>query len=325
MSKAVDVNAGEVKVAEVKVAEVHMRRLRALACLCLLVQAVNASGQTCEFGAELLPFVPAAGWPSGHQGFVRLVNPLDRAASVPFTARDDAGNAYDLRVRLGPRETLHFNSADLQDGNMAKGELAGTGAAPAAGHWWLCFPPGEHAVEPTSYIRTRDGFLTDMTPAVAYAGRWGCDAELCAEWRVPIFNPAANVDQVSRLRLINNSAGDVAVIVTGFRGDGSQNLDDDGQPLAVSGMLAASTVQELTAEELETGVGLEQKLAPMMDDGGGVVPLGSLGPALGKWQLLVRSRGLLDSSDLVIVNLMATPTGHVTNLSADSIDAWNRR
>ncbi|MDE0661005.1 MAG: hypothetical protein OXI79_15305 [Gammaproteobacteria bacterium] len=300
-------------------------RTLALACACSLVQAMTASAQTCELGAELLPFVPAAGWPNGHQGFVRLVNPRDQSAAVPFTAYDDAGNAYDLRIRLGPRETLHFNSADLQDGNSDKGELTGTGSAPVTGHWWLCFPPRSDAVETTAYIRTGDGFLTDMTPSVAYAGRWACSEELCAEWRVPIFNPASNLNQASRLRLINNSAEDVAVVITGFRGDGSQNVDEDGQALTVSGMLAASTVQEISAEELETGVGLGQKLSPATDDDGETVPLGSLGPGRGKWQLLVRSRGLLDSGELVIVNLMATPTGHVTNLSADSVDAWSRR
>ena len=296
-----------------------------LACACSLMQAMTASGQTCEFGAELLPFVPAAGWPNGHQGFVRLVNPRDQGAAVPFTAYDDAGNAYALRVRLGPRETLHFNSADLQDGNADKGGLTGTETAPVMGHWWLCFPPGEHAVEPTAYIRTGDGFLTDMTPSVAYAGRWACGEEVCAEWRIPIFNPAANRNQASRLRLINNSPEDVAVVVIGFRGDGSQNVDQDGEVFAVSGMLAASTVQELSAEELETGAGLEHKLGPAMGEDGEIVPIGSLGPGRGKWQLLVRSRGLVDSGELVVVNLMATPTGHVTNLSADSVDAWNRR
>ena len=296
----------------------------ALACACSL-KAMPASAQTCEFGAELLPFVPAAGWPNGHQGFVRLANPRNQAAVVPFTAYDDAGNAYGLRVRLGPRETLHFNSADLQDGNPDKGELTGTGAAPATGHWWLCFPPRSDAVEPTAYIRTSDGFLTDMTPSVAYAGRWACSEELCAEWRIPIFNPAANLNQASRLRLINNSPEDVAVVVTGFRGDGSRNVDQDGQALSVSGMLAAATVQEFSAEELETGIGLEQKLGRTTGEDGETVPLGSLGPGQGKWQLLVRSQGLVDSGELVIVNLMATPTGHVTNLSADSVDAWNRR
>ena len=300
-------------------------RIGILACAFMLAP-MFASGQTCGFASELLPFVPAAGWPDGLQGFVRLVNPLPQAATVPFTARDDAGNAYDLSIRLGPRETQHFNSEDLQDGNPDKGEMTGTGTAPAPGHWWLCFPLAEHSVEPTAYIRTRDGFLTDMTPSVAFAGPWDCDSdELCAEWQVPIFNPASNTDQVSRLRLINNSTSEVPVIVTGYRGDGSQNVDDADRPLRVSGLLAASSVQELSAHELETGQGLDAKLAAAIGDDGGVVPLGSLGPAHGKWRLLVRSRGLVDSAELVIVNLLATPTGHVTNLSTDYIDAWNRR
>lgn len=301
------------------------RRIGILACAVMLAP-MFANGQVCGFGSELLPFVPAAGWPNGLQGFVRLVNPRRQAATVVFTARDDAGNAYDLSVRLGPRETLHLNSEDLQDGNPDKGELSGTGAAPAPGHWWLCFPQGEHGVEPTGYIRTLDGFLTDMTPSVAFAGTWDCGSDgLCAEWHVPIFNPASNTDQVSSLRLINNSADDVPVVITGYRTDGSQNLDVQERPLRVSGILAAATVQDLSVQELESGQGLQGKLGTAMSDDGEVIPLGSLGPARGKWRLLVRSHGLVDSAQLVIVNLMASPTGQVTNLSVDYIDAWNRR
>ena len=128
---------------------------------------------------------------------------------------------------------------------------------------------------------------------------------------MPIFNPASNTNQVSRLRVINNSDTDVPVIIVGFRGDGSRNLDQQERPLRVSGLLAASSVQEFTASELETRHGLGSKLA--LDADG--EPLESLGPARGKWRLLVRSHGLADSGQLVIVNLMATPTGHVTNLS----------
>ncbi|MYA15324.1 MAG: hypothetical protein F4Z28_00400 [Gammaproteobacteria bacterium] len=287
---------------------------------------MSASAQLCEFGAEMLPFVPASGWPDGLQGFVRLVNPRAQAAEVAFTARDDAGNAYDLSVSLGPRETLHFNSADLEAGNVEKGGLVGTGSEPAMGHWRLCFPPGDHAVEPTAYIRTRDGFLTDMTSSVAFAGTWDCAADgLCAEWRLPIFNPAANTNQVSRLRLINNGDDEATVLVTGFRTDGSRNLDSLGNHATVSGTVPASTAVELSAHELETGEGLDAKLGIATDVDGVDLPLGNLGPALGKWRLLVRSRGIADSGQLVIVNLMATPTGHVTNLSTDHLDAWNRR
>ncbi len=91
----------------------------------LMLAPVFATGQTCGLGSELLPFVPAAGWRDGLQGFVRLVNPRPDAAMVAFTAHDDAGNAHDLSVQLQPYETLHFNSADLEDGNVDKGGLAG--------------------------------------------------------------------------------------------------------------------------------------------------------------------------------------------------------
>ena len=304
------------------------RRLIGAATAGLALCAVNAAaGQTCGFGAELLPFVPGAGWPDGHQGFVRLVNTWSTAGAVEFTATDDAGNAYDLSIQVGPDATLHFNSDDLEYGNWEKGELAGTGAVPMRGHWRLCFPLGAHGVFPTAYIRTQDGFLTDMTTSVRYGGAWDCPEgdEPCAEWRIPIFNPASNSNQVSRLRLVNNSNADLSLIVSGTRGDGTVNRDAAGRALQVTGILPAANVRELTAAELETGVGLDGKLVPQVDADGTAIPLGMIGPARGKWRLSVRSTGLADSGQLVIVNLMATPTGHVTNLSADSVDAWLRR
>ena len=286
-----------------------------------------ASGQTCGFGSELLAFVPRAGWPDGHQGFVRLVNTWDIEATVRFTATDDAGNAYELSVDVGADATVHFNSEDLEYGNPDKGGLSGTGAAAETGHWRLCFPLGAHGVAPTAYVRTMDGFLTDMTPSVHYAGTWDCQLgdKLCAEWHIPIFNPASNSNQVSRLRVINNTDVDLPLIISGIRGDGTVNHDEAGRALQVTGTMASGTVQDFMAVELETGEGLEEKLAPEVDADGSEIPLGMIGPARGKWRLRVRSKGLIDSGELVIVNLMATPTGHVTNLSADSVDAWARR
>ena len=304
------------------------RRLIGTAMVGLALCAVNAAvGQTCGFGGGLLPFVPGAGWPDGHQGFVRLVNTWSTAGAVEFTATDDAGNAYDLSIQVGPGAIVHFNSDDLEYGNSEKGGLVGTGAAPVLGHWRVCFPLGAHGVVPTAYIRTQDGFLTGMTTSVRYGGAWDCPEgdQPCAEWHIPIFNPASNSNQVSRLRLVNNSNADLPLIISGTRGDGTVNRDAAGRALRVAGVLSAANVRELTALELETGAGLEGKLAPGVDTDGSVIPLGMIGPARGKWRLRVRSKGLADSGELVIVNLMATPTGHVTNLSADSVDAWLRR
>ena len=289
--------------------------------------AKAATGQTCGFGAELLPFVPRAGWPDGLQGFVRLVNTWDTPAAVAFTATDDAGNAYDLRVEVRAEATVHFNSEDLEHGNAAKGGLSGTGATAERGHWRLCFPLRAHGVAPTAYIRTSDGFLTDMTLSVQQARTWDCGVTegLCTEWNIPIFNPASNINQASRLRVINNTDNAVSLRVSGVRADGTVNRDEVGRALLVSGTIASGTVRELTATELETGDGLEGKLDREVGDDGEEIPLGSLGPARGKWRLRVRSVGLADSGELVIVNLMGTPTGHVTNLSADNVDAWVRR
>ena len=296
----------------------------------LIVLAMSAghgivNAQPCEFGSELLPFVPRAGWPDGLQGFVRLVNRRSTDAELAFTATDDAGNSHDLTVRVPAERTLHFNSEDLEFGNAEKGELSGTGTGSARGHWRLCFRLGNHNIAPTGYIRTTDGFLTDMTLSVA-PDVWDCSADgpQCAQWIVPIFNPASNTNQVSRLRIINNDDAPVALVITGIREDGTANRDSRQEPRRVSGEIPPLTAQEFTAEELETGTGLASKLEPQFTDAGDELPLGDIGPARGKWQLQLRSR-LIDSGKLVVVNLLATPTGHVTNLSADHFDAWSRR
>ena len=100
--------------------ETHETASRAIDGNQLHASAV-ATAQTCGFGAELLPFVPRAGWPRGLQGFVRLANTWDTAALVNFVATDDAGNAYELAVRVEPSATTHFNSEDLELGNTDKG------------------------------------------------------------------------------------------------------------------------------------------------------------------------------------------------------------
>ena len=91
----------------------------------------------CDPG-NMIPFVPAAGWPNDWQGFVRLNSanyrsPLHNALGAPqertytFTAIDDAGNAYQMSVIVPDQTALHFNSQDLEWGNSAKGDLPGTG------------------------------------------------------------------------------------------------------------------------------------------------------------------------------------------------------
>ena len=105
---------------------------------------------------------------------------------------------------------------------------------------------------------------------------------------VPMFNPGSNSDQLSRLRLVNGEDEPVEVAVLG--------IDDIGAESKAGLTVPARTALTVTAAELET-------------DG--------LGDGSGKWQLV-----LVANAPLIAVNLMSTPTGHVTNLSGSSRLLW---
>ena len=224
----------------------------------------------------MVAYFPAASDPL-REGFVRVINHGSRPGMVDIHAIDDAGRRFGpLALSVGGSETVHFNSGDLEAGNADKGLAGATGSG--EGDWRLELQSGLE-IEVLSYVRTRDGFLTAMHDTVP-AGETG--------HRVVFFNPGANLDQVSRLRVVNVGDDTAEVVVTG--------TDDDG--IAGSGEVRFSVspgaVRTLTARELEAGIGL--------DDG--------LGDGAGKWRLLVRS-----SNAVRVVNLLESPTGHVTNLS----------
>ena len=237
-----------------------------------------------------------------------------------FIATDDAGNSYPVTLEVGPYESLHFNSEDLEYGNPDKGGIQGTGVGPV-GHWRLCFTNILFAA-PTAYIRTEDGFLTAMT-LIVEGEDYGCEIG-CPEWRVPIFNPASNRNQVSYLRIVNNSDVPKAVAIFAVRGDGEINRDAAGDALAVAGFVLAREVVEITSQQLESGDGVPlERCNP--DDAFDCLATGALGTAVGKWSLFVTELFGAPAEELVVVNLLRTPTGHVTNLSAGGDDAWIRR
>ena len=211
------------------------------------------------------------------QGFVRMINHSPEGGEVIVEAIDDAGarrEAATLSVDAG--QTVHFNSNDLEQGNPAKG-FDGIGAG--QGDWRLEFST-ELDMEALSYIRTTDGFLTAMHD-VAPVGEHG--------HRVVTFNPANNVNQVSRLRLVNPGEQPADATISGV--DDAGISPGDG----VSVSIPAGGAVTLTSEELESGTGLT----------------GSLGDGRGKWRLLVNSE-----RDIVAMSLLAnTGTGHLTNLS----------
>ena len=94
---------------------------------------------------------------------------------------------------------------------------------------------------------------------------------------------------MSRLRLINSGVDPVEATIWG--------IDDSGERSSgtVTVSVPAGASRTLTAQELE--------------DGGNGFD-GELGDGTGKWQLVVES-----PRPITVVSLLASPTGHLTNLS----------
>ena len=225
----------------------------------------------------LVPLFPADG-EGGRHGFVRVVNLSDRAGDVDIVAVDDEGNRFEpTTLSLGARETVHFTSDDLENGNAAKGLPQGVG--PGQGDWRLELS-SRLKVLVLGYIRTSDGLVVPMSDIAQPYG----DGYL-----VPTFNPGRNTNQRSYLRIGNLGDLDADVTISGVDDEGVGSWEIEMR----IGAFAATTVD---AAHLEAGgAGLD----------------GYLGRGEGKWRLLISS-----SKPIFVLSLMETPTGHLVNLSA---------
>ena len=220
------------------------------------------------------------------QGFVRVINHSDRDGTIEVAAVDDEGAPYGpVTLTIAAGRTAHFNSNDLEQGNASKGLSGGVGAG--VGTWRLELRT-DLDVEVLSYVRTADGFVTSMHDVVI---------DRAGVYRVPFFNPGGNLDQVSLLRLVNPGDGAASVSIRGVDDAGSMST-----PVEVA--IPARTARTLSASDLEDGVGVE----------------GALGNGRGKWQLHVTS-----SRFIRVMSLMESPTGHLTNLSADAGNRGTRQ
>ena len=226
-----------------------------------------------------LPLFPAAGSP--RQGFARVINrSFTSSGEVVIEAVDDAGTrSGPVRLMLRPRQAAHFNSADLENGNAAKGLDGAVGVG--EGDWRLEFTSVLDLMV-LAYARTEDGFLTslhDMAPREEDGALW-----------IPFFNPGNNHNQVSHLRLMNWADAPAEATITG--------TDDAGRSPGdtVRVTIPARTARQFTAAELEAGSaeGLS----------------GALGDGQGKWRLRV-----VTSDEVDAMSLLSLPTGHMTNLS----------
>ena len=212
------------------------------------------------------------------QGFVRVLNHSDAAGTLRIVAIDDDGQRYGpVLLTVGARQAIHLNSMDLEAGNPAKGLSDGIG--PGQGNWRLEVQ-ADIQVELLAYVRAEDGFLTSVHDVVN-----GTETT----HRALTFNPASEIDQVSRLRLINPGAESAEVTIAG--------VDDHGASPGVDVRLTLypGTARTVTADELESGAGVD----------------GALGDGSGRWQLFVTA-----DKPIQVMNLLEIPSGHLSNLSS---------
>ena len=265
-----------------------------LTCAPLVVAAVFATAgevSAQEWKAHGVPLFVSASHPSGHQGFARVINRSSEAGEVLIDAVDDTGVPYgQVTFSINAGETVHFNSSDLEDGNADNGLSRGIGAGD--GDWRLRLR-SRLDLEVLAYNRTSDGLLAplhDLVPSAVV--RRPSTGEEAMGHRVVIFNPASNVNQVSRVRIINRGEEEATVTIEG--------IDDDGVSpgTAVELEVPAGASRTVTSQELESGQG--EGLAGMLDDG------------QGKWQLLVTADQPIDVMSLLS---SATANRHLTNLS----------
>jgi len=233
-------------------------------------------------GEQTLWFVPPAS-NLQQQGFVRLVN-LGRGSDVSIWGIDDTGrrSTGTIQLMLRSGQSMQINSHDLEFGNPSKGLSGSLGSG--VGDWRVIVSSESKYLIPMAFIRTADGFLTNMHDIVGTAG---------THHVVPIFNPASNLSQRSELRLVNPSASTVNVVISG--------VDDVGNSAAggsVSLSLEAGSARVLTSADLEAG----NPLIPLV---------GRLGGGIGKWRLSVDS-----TAAIVVMTMLRDPNGYLTNLSS---------
>ena len=245
----------------------------------LASDAWGASASADTIATHAIPFLPSASDTDARQGIAHVLNRSAEAGEVGIVAVDDSGRRYGpLRLTIGPNETAHVTSADLENGNADKGLFGATG--PGVGDWRLELST-DLDIEALSYVRASDGLVTAMHDVAPSEG---------TRHRVPIFIPADNWDQESRLRLINPGNGPAEVAITGMDSQGASPGDGVGVTLPAGASLT------FTAAELESGRGAGLR--------------GSLGDGTGEWRLIVESE-----QPLLVMSLVSSPTGHLTNLS----------
>ena len=253
----------------------------ALACIALLGSTAFAStGRAAEHS---LPLVLPAGNPD-FWSFIRIINRSDRAGAVRIRAIDDSGEeAVPITLSIGANSSRRFTSGDLEEGNADKGLSDGVGNGQCS---WRLELETDLDILPLAFVRTGDGFVTSMHDVVPEVEPGRHD--------VAMFNPAKNMMQQSRLRLVNlgDTVAEAEIVATDDEGKRPENT--------VKITVPAGGACMVTAQELESGEATDPCHCEVS---------GALGAGTGKWQLSVTT-----DQSIQTMSVLKTPE-HLTNLS----------
>ena len=177
-----------------------------IAALLLVLFAAGARAQVDDF--TVLPYIPRAG--QAHEAFIQLRNPLDTAWAFTIDLFDFEGTHVATAVAyVPPRSVQWVDSHDLEhgtDGDPDKDVIVhvdpherGQGDV----LWGRVKPPLPPRVSLHAYLRSRTGFVTEMSQG---SGMNGTVDGFEGDFQVlPFFNPASNRVQRSSLRIVNTS------------------------------------------------------------------------------------------------------------------------
>ena len=227
--------------------------------------------------AHEVPLFLSAVETTTREGFARVINRGSEEVTARIRAWDDSGAPRGpITLTVAAESVAHFNSSDLEVGNLAKGLSGGVGAGEGS---WRVELTSEADLEVLAFVRTKEGFVTSMHDTVPLTS---------GSHRVPFFNPGSNRAQISLLRLVNPGTDDARVTITGIDDVGNRGGN-------VTTTVPSGGAVTLSALDLEGGEGL----------------VGGLGDGTGKWRLAVTA-----DRPIRVMSLQESPTGHLTNVSS---------
>ena len=264
-----------------------------IAALLLVLFATGA--QVDAF--TVLPYIPRAG--QVHEAFIQIRNPEYTSNSFTIDLFDLDGTHVSTAVVYVPRRSVQWiNSRDLEygtDDNEDKDVVVHVDRhEPGQGSvlWGRVKPPLPPRVSIHAYLRSRTGFVTEMSQG---SGIVGPIEGIPGEFQVlPFFNPASNRVQRSLLRIVNTSPNRRRTLTI-------VGVDDTFRTGTVACAVPPLGVLTLSAPALEGGLaGCD----------------GAFGNGTGKWTVHVSAADDLREPIVVMSLLHNAATRDIVNLSA---------